>query len=121
MSYNTVSKDDVKKLLEERQKSEKIMDRVSSLMQLNRSVYFVLGDNFKYSISKWQNANDKIYPCLITRPAVKPLKRHKSQQQNMSVSYDIIQYAMVGQCPMVWGRICFRQKYGTPARSCIPI
>ena len=40
MSYNTVSKDDVKKLLEERQKSEKIMDRVSSLMQLNRSVYF---------------------------------------------------------------------------------
>lgn len=29
--------------------------------------------------------NDKIYPCLITRPAVKPLKRHKSQQQNMSV------------------------------------
>ena len=85
MSYNTVSKDDVKKLLEERQKSEKIMDRVSSLMQLNRSVYFVLGDNFKYSISKWQNANDKIYPCLITRPAVKPLKRHKSQQQNMSV------------------------------------
>ena len=86
MSYNTVSKDDVKKLLEERQKSEKIMDRVSSLMQLNRSVYFVLGDNFKYSISKWQNANDKIYPCLIARPpAVKPLKRHKSQQQNMSV------------------------------------
>ena len=85
MSYNTVSKDDVKKLLEERQKSEKIMDRVSSLMQLNRSVYFVIGDNFKYSISKWQNANDKIYPCLITRPAVKPLKRHKSQQQNMSV------------------------------------
>ena len=85
MSYNTVSKDDVKKLLEERQKSEKIMDRVSSLMQLNRSVYFVLGDNFKYSISKWQNANDKIYPCLITRPAVNPLKRHKSQQQNMSV------------------------------------
>lgn len=86
MSYNTVSKDDVKKLLEERQKSEKIMDRVSSLMQLNRSVYFVIGDNFKYSISKWQNANDKIYPCLIARPpAVKPLKRHKSQQQNMSV------------------------------------
>lgn len=85
MSYNTVSKDDVKKLLEERQKSEKIMDRVSSLMQLNRSVYFVIGDNFKYSISKWQNANDKIYPCLITRPAVKPLKRHKSQQQNMSI------------------------------------
>lgn len=85
MSYNTVSKDDVKKLLEERQKSEKIMDRVSSLMQLNRSVYFVIGDNFKYSISKWKNVNDKIYPCLITRGAVKPLKHHKSQQQTMSV------------------------------------
>ena len=85
MSYNTVSKDNVKKLLEERQKSEKIMDRVSSLMQLNRSVYFVIGDNFKYSISKWQNVNDKIYPCLITRGAVKPLKHHKSQQQTMSV------------------------------------
>jgi len=75
----------LKKLLEERQKSEKIMDRVSSLMQLNRSVYFVIGDNFKYSISKWQNVNDKIYPCLITRGAVKPLKHHKSQQQTMSV------------------------------------
>jgi len=85
MSYSTVSKDDVKELLEKRQKSEKIIDRVSSLMQLNRAVYFVIGDKFKYSINKWQNTNDKIYPCLITRPAVIPQKHHKSQQQNMSV------------------------------------
>ncbi len=85
MSYSTVSKDDVKELLEECQKSEKIIDRVSSLMQLNRAVYFVIGDKFKYSINQWLNVNDKIYPCLITRPAVKPQKHHKSQQQTMSI------------------------------------
>lgn len=85
MSYSTASKACVQELLEERQKSEKIMDRVCSLMQLNKSVYFVIGDNFKYSITKWYSAKDKRYPCLVTRAAMEPSKRRNSQQQTISV------------------------------------
>ena len=85
MSYSTASKASVQELLEERQKSEKIMDRVCSLMQLNKSVYFVIGDNFKYSITKWQSAKDKRYPCLVTRAAQEPSKHHNSRQQMISV------------------------------------
>ena len=40
-----------------------MMDRVTSLMRLNQSVFYVLGDKFKYSIYLWKNGEDKIYPC----------------------------------------------------------
>jgi hypothetical protein len=56
-------------------------------MLLYQSVYFVLGDKFKYSIRQWQKADDKVYPCLTTckeREKI-DIKKHISSQQNMSV------------------------------------
>ena len=84
---NTVSQEDVQELIKDRHEKEKIMDRVSSLMLLYQSVYFVLGDKFKYSIRQWQKADDKVYPCLTTckeRDRI-DIKKHISSQQNMSV------------------------------------
>lgn len=63
LSINSMQYDDVEKLLTERQEKEKMMDRVTSLMRLNQSVFYVLGDKFKYSIYLWKNGEDKIYPC----------------------------------------------------------
>lgn len=84
---NTVSQEDVQELIKDRHEKEKIMDRVSSLMLLYQSVYFVLGDKFKYSIRQLQKADDKIYPCLTacTERDKIDIKKHISSQQNMTV------------------------------------
>ncbi len=84
---NTVSQEDVQELIKDRHEKEKIMDHVSSLMLLYQSVYFVLGDKFKYSIRQWQKADDKIYPCLTacTERDKIDIKKHISSQQNMTV------------------------------------
>ena len=63
LSINSVQNDDIEKLLTERQQKEKMMDRVTSLMRLNQSVFYVLGDKFKYSIYLWKNNEVKNYPC----------------------------------------------------------
>ena len=84
---NTVSQEDVEELIKDRHEKEKLMDRVSSLMLLYQSVYFVLGDKFKYSIRQWQKADDKNYPCLTAykeRGKIE-IRKHISSQQNMSV------------------------------------
>ena len=87
MSYNTVSNDDLETLIKERQDKERIFYRVSSLMQLNESVYLVLGDKFKYSIGQWQKAKDKIYTCLAkdTEKGMVKNKQFTSSQQKMSI------------------------------------
>lgn len=85
MSLSTVSKEDVEALLTERQAKEKIIDRVSALMQLNKSVYFVLGDKFKYAISQWQSGTDRNYPCVAVAEAVEKTPQRKNPQQNMLV------------------------------------
>ena len=84
---NTVSQEDVQELIKNRHEKEKIMDRVSSLMLLYQSVYFVLGDKFKYSIRQWQKADDKVYPYLTTckERDKTDIKKHISSQLNMSV------------------------------------
>ena len=85
MSFSTVSKEDVEVLLTERQAKEKIMDRVSALMQLNKSVFFVLGDKFKYAISQWQSSTDKNYPCITETEVIEKTPQRKNPQQNMQV------------------------------------
>jgi hypothetical protein len=87
MSSCTVSKDDIETLIADRQKKEKIIDRVSSLMQLNKAVYYVLGTDFKYSLSKWQSSADKNYHCLVevSDKETGARKPFHSSQQNMSI------------------------------------
>lgn len=63
MSINAVSNTDVGELVAQRHEKEKLMDRVTAMMELNNSVYNVLGDKFKYSVRQWQNANDRSYVC----------------------------------------------------------
>lgn len=63
MSINAVSNTDVGELVAQRHEKEKLMDRVTAMMELNNSVYNVLGDKFKYSIRQWKHANDKSYVC----------------------------------------------------------
>jgi hypothetical protein len=87
MSYNTVSNYNLETLIKKKQDKEKIIDRVSSLMQLNESVYLVLGNKFKYSISQWQKEEDKIYTCLakdMEKWMVKT-QQYTSSQQKMSI------------------------------------
>lgn len=85
-TQSTASKEqDVLELIKDRHEKEKIMDRVSSLMVLYQSVYSVLGNKFKYSISKWKRDNDKVYPCRSTSSRGVASSRHTSSQQNMSV------------------------------------
>ena len=85
-TQSTASKEqDVEQLIKDRHEKEKIMDRVSSLMVLYQSVYSVLGNKFKYSISKWKRDNDKVYPCRSTSSRGVASSRHTSPQQNMSV------------------------------------
>ena len=85
MSFSTLSKDCVEVLLTERQNNEKLIDRVSALMQLNKSVYFVLGDKFKYAISQWKTSSDKQYPCLKGKEVMVKKAQRKNVQQNMLV------------------------------------
>lgn len=63
MSCNAVSSEDVRDMVAQRHEKEKIMDRIIALLELNNTVYNVLGDKFKYSIQQWQNSSDKTYEC----------------------------------------------------------
>ena len=87
LAYNVLSNDDIEAMLKERQDNERIMDRVSSLVQLNESVYLVLGNKFKYSISQWRKEQDKIYTCLAKdkEKGVLRTKQYTSSQQKMSI------------------------------------
>lgn len=87
MTYNTMSDNDAEALLKERQNNERIFDRVSSLIQLNESVYLVLGNKFKYSISQWHKTEDKIYTSLTknTERGMAMSRQHSSSQQKMSI------------------------------------
>ena len=87
LSYNTISNDNLETLLKERQDKERIFDRVSSLMQLNESVYLVLGNKFKYSISQWHKPKDKVYYCLDNdkRKGITGSKQITSFQKSMSI------------------------------------
>lgn len=106
MSLNAVSSEDVKDLLAQRHKKEKIMDRIISLLELNNAVYNVLGDKFKYSIRQWKNAKDETYVCKadIKGETLTDQNPHAEQRgvQTFSVSSTMEWWEKA-----VWKGVCF--------------
>lgn len=107
MTYNTMSDNDAEALLKEHQNNERIFYRVSSLMQLNESVYLVLGNKFKCSISQWHKTEDKIYTCLAkdTEKGMEKIRQNTSSQQSMSI-YNISNNMQLWD-EALWEGICF--------------
>lgn len=83
-SRNSMSKEDLDKMLKSKQDGEKLMDRVSNLLNVKQSICYVLGNTFKNKIEDWQKESDKMYPLNIDSFEYKPQNYCNEKQQNMS-------------------------------------
>ena len=83
-SRNSMSKEDLMKMLQSKQDGEKLMDRVSNLLQVKQSISNVLGNTFKNKIEDWRKEKDKTYPLRRTSFEYKPQDYRNKKQQNMS-------------------------------------
>lgn len=83
-SRNSMSKEDLMKMLQSKQDGEKLMDRVGNLLQVKQSISNVLGNTFKNKIEDWRKEKDKTYPLRRTSFEYKPQDYRNKKQQNMS-------------------------------------
>ena len=83
-SRNSMSKEDLMKMLQSKQDGEKLMDRVSNLLQVKQSISNALGNTFKNKIEDWRKEKDKTYPLRRTSFEYKPQDYRNKKQQNMS-------------------------------------
>ena len=93
-------------LIAQRHEKEKIIDRIIALLELNNTVYYVLGDKFKYSIRQWKNANDKTYVCKADtkEETLTDQNPHAEQRgmQTFSISSTLEWWEKAG-----WTGVCF--------------
>lgn len=82
-SRNSMSKEDLQKMLQSKQDGEKLMDRVANLLQVKQSISNVLGNTFKNKIEDWQKESDKVY-TLRASFEHKPQNYRNEKQQNTS-------------------------------------
>lgn len=83
-SRNSMSKEDLMKMLQSKQDGEKLMDRVSNLLQVKQSISNVLGNTFKNKIENWKKESDKTYPLRKDSFEYKPQNYRNEKQQNIS-------------------------------------
>ena len=83
-SRNSMSKEDLMKMLQSKQDGEKLMDRVSNLLLVKQSISNVLGNTFKNKIEDWRKEKDKTYPLCRTSFEYKPQDYRNKKQQNIS-------------------------------------
>jgi hypothetical protein len=83
-SRNSMSKEDLEKMLHSKQDGEKLMDRVSNLLHVKQSISNVLGNTFKNKIEDWQKESDKVYPLNRESFEHKPQNYRNEKQQNIS-------------------------------------
>ena len=82
---NAMTREDVMSLIEARQESEAIMDRVSSLMRVKQSIENVLGRDFKCTIEQWRKSEDKLYPFKgNSSSCCSEPRRNVTRQQDMT-------------------------------------
>lgn len=82
-SRNSMSKEDLMKMLQSKQDGEKLMDRVSNLLQVKQSISNVLGNTFKNKIENWKKESDKTYPLRKDSFEYKPQSYRNEKQQNV--------------------------------------
>lgn len=82
-SRNSMSKEDLQKMLQSKQDGEKLMDRVTDLLRVKQSISNVLGNTFKNKIEDWQKESDKVY-TLRASFEHKPQNYRNEKQQNTS-------------------------------------
>lgn len=61
MTKSSLWKQDTHDIIEEKQTKENLMGRLSSLLLEQPNIYEILGDDFKYTIDRWQRPSDKMY------------------------------------------------------------
>lgn len=79
-SQNAASKENLESMLQSKQEMEKIMDRVSNLLQIKQSITNVLGETFKFKIEDWRKESDKIY-SLKKEPFALKKHNYKNEKQ----------------------------------------
>lgn len=83
-SRNSMSKEDLMKMFQSKQDGEKLMDRVSNLLQVKQSISNVLGNIFKNKIEDWRKEKDKSYTLRRTSFEYNPKNYSNKRQQNLS-------------------------------------
>lgn len=83
-SRNSMSKEDLMKMFQSKQDGEKLMDRVSNLLQVKQSISNVLGNIFKNKIEDWRKEKDKSYTLRRASFEYNPKNYSNKRQQNLS-------------------------------------
>lgn len=83
-SRNSMSKEDLMKMLQSKQDGEKLMDRVSNLLQAKQSISNVLGNTFKSKIEDWKKESDKTYPLRNKDFKYNPKNYSNKKQKKIS-------------------------------------
>jgi len=81
---NSMSKEDLEIMLQSKHDGEKLMDRVSNLLQIKQAISNILGNTFKNKIEDWQKGSDKMYPLNRDSFEYKPQFYRNEKQQNLS-------------------------------------
>lgn len=87
-SRNSKSKKDLEIMLQNKQDGEKLMDRVSNLLHVKRSLSYVLGNSFKNKIEDWQKESDKVYP--LNRESFKHKQQNYFNKKQHNLSFHSI-------------------------------
>lgn len=82
-SRNAISKEKMETMLLSKQNGEKLMDRVSDLLQAKQSIINVLGETFKFRIEDWRKESDKIYSLKKELFAFKKHNYKNEKQQTI--------------------------------------
>ena len=112
-SRNSMSKEDLTKILQNKQDGEKLMDRVSNLLQVKQSISNVLGNRFKNKIEDWKKEKDKSYTLRRTSFEYNPKNYSNKRQQNLSfhsinTGMDIWEGAGWSGCGFVFNQLEFK-------------
>lgn len=81
-SRNAISKGKLETMLQSKQDGEKLMDRVSNLLQVKQSITSVLGSTFKYKIEDWEKESDRKYSLINSDFKYKPQNYHNVKQES---------------------------------------
>ena len=106
MTMNAMSHD-IKAFFDGKQKNEKVLERLSVMMMYEQSSKNILGEQFKNSVYRWSQLNDKNYPFQGAKVSRSSFDNYKGKQSESKIHSHIIpdlwDKAEWKGCAFIWG------------------
>lgn len=83
--YRNALVPDMVKVFDDKQKKEKILNRLSVMMTYKNDVRILYGDDFKNTLSKWVNPSDTFYSFKGNDDLFTPFEENRGRQADISI------------------------------------